>query len=224
MNSEETQKAYEASIPLLSKFSSEMAQNEALFKKIEAIKSDSKEATKVLEHEVRGFVLSGVNLPEEKKKRMEEISLKLSELSNQFSQNLLDATNAYELIIEDEKDVVGMPESDIDAAKEEIDGKSVYKFTLQTPSYLAYMTYGPNRKYRKELSKAYSTRAPENAGVIDQILSLKHEKSQLLGFSSYAQYALETRDASHEDDVISFLHELADAALPQAKKELEELR
>ncbi len=224
MNSEETQKAYEASIPLLSKFSSEMAQNEALFKKIEAIKADTKEANKVLEHEIRGFVLSGVNLPEEKKKRMEEISLKLSELSNQFSQNLLDATNAYELIIEDEKDVDGIPQSDIDAAKEEIDGKSVYKFTLQIPSYMAYMTYGPNREYRKELSKAYATRAPENAEVIDQILALKYEKSQLLGFSSYAEYALETRDASHEDDVITFLNELADAALPQAKNELEELR
>ena len=224
MNSEETQKAYEASLPLLSKFSSEMAQNIALFKKIEAIKADSKEAQKVLEHEVRGFVLSGVNLPEEKKKRMEEISLKLSELSNQFSQNLLDATNAYELIIEDEKDVEGMPQSDIDAAKEEIDGKTFYKFTLQFPSYLAYMTYGPNREYRKELSKAYATRAPENAEVIDQILALKYEKSQLLGFSSYAEYALETRDASHEDDVITFLNELADAALPQAKNELAELR
>ena len=224
MNSEETQKAYEASLPLLSKFSSEMAQNIALFKKIEAIKADSKEAQKVLEHEVRGFVLSGVNLPEDKKKRMEEINLKLSELSNQFSQNLLDATNAYELIIEDEKDVEGMPQSDIDAAKEEIDGKTFYKFTLQFPSYLAYMTYGPNREYRKELSKAYATRAPENAEVIDQILALKYEKSQLLGFSSYAEYALETRDASHEDDVITFLNELADAALPQAKNELAELR
>ncbi len=224
LNSEETQKAYEASIPLLSKFSSEMAQNEALFKKIEAMKSDSKEAQKVIEHEIRGFVLSGVNLPENKKKRMEDISLKLSELSNEFSQNLLDATNAYELIIEEEKDVEGMPQSDIDAAKEEVEGKTIYKFTLQLPSYLAYMTYGPNREYRKGLSKAYATRAPQNNEVINQILALKYEKSQLLGFSSYAQYALETRDASHEDDVIKFLNELADAALPQAKNELSELK
>lgn len=224
MNSEETQKAYEASIPLLSKFSSEMSQNVALFKKIEAIKADSKEAQKVLEHEVRGFVLSGVNLPEDEKKRLEEINLKLSELSNQFSQNLLDATNAYELIIDDGKDVEGMPQSDIDAAKEEVEGKTIYKFTLQFPSYLAYMTYGPNREYRKELSKAYATRAPQNAEVIDHILALKHEKSQLLGFSSYAQYALETRDANQENDVITFLNELADAALPQAKKELSELK
>ncbi|HFQ62254.1 MAG TPA: M3 family peptidase, partial [Epsilonproteobacteria bacterium] len=198
MNSEETQKAYEESLPLLSKFGSEMAQNVALFKKIEQIKAESDEAKTVVSHDIRDFVLSGVNLPEAEKKRMEEISLKLSELSNNFSQNLLDATNAYELIIEDAKDVESMPESDIEAAKEEVEGKTMYKFTLQIPSYLAYMTYGPNREYRKELSKAYSTRAPENAEVIDQILALKNEKAKLLGFDSYAQYALETRDASKE--------------------------
>ena len=224
MNSEETQKAYEESLPLLSKFSSEIAQNEALFKKIEQIKATSDEAKTVVEHEIRDFVLSGVKLPEEKKKRMEEISLKLSELSNQFSQNLLNATNAFELIIEEVKDVEGMPQSDIDAAKEEVEGKTVYKFTLQIPSYLAYMTYGPNREHRKEISKAYSTRAPENAEVIDQILALKQEKAKLLEFESYAHYALETRDASKEEEVISFLEALSDAALPQAKNELEELK
>jgi oligopeptidase A len=224
MNSEETQKAYEESLPLLSKFGSEMAQNVELFKKIEQIKADNDEAKTVVAHDIRDFVLSGVNLPETQKKRMEEISLKLSELSNNFSQNLLDATNAYELIIEDEKDVAGMPASDIDAAKEEVDGKTAYKFTLQIPSYLAYMTYGPNRDYRKELSKAYATRAPENGKVIDEILALKNEKSKLLGFTSYAHYALETRDASKEEDVITFLNDLADAALPQAKNELAELK
>ncbi len=224
MNSDETQKVYEASLPLLSKFSSEMAQNVALFKKIEQIKADSEEAKTVIEHDIRDFMLSGINLPPKDKKRMEEISLKLSELSNTFSQNLLDATNAYELIIEDEKDVKGLPSSDIEAAKEEIDGKRVYKFTLQMPSYLAYMTYGPNRKYRKELSRAYSTRAPKNAEVIDQILALKNEKAKLLGFESYAQYALETRDADKEEDVIAFLNDLANAALPQAKNELAELK
>jgi len=224
MNSDETQKAYEESLPLLSKFSSEMAQNVALFKKIEQIKAKDEEAKTVVKHDIRDFILSGVNLPEKKKKRMEEISLKLSELSNNFSQNLLDATNAYELIITDEKDIAGMPESDIAAAKEEIDGKTVYKFTLQIPSYLAYMTYGPNRKYRKELSKAYNTRAPQNAEVIDQILSLKQEKAKLLGFENYAEYALETRDASTQEEVIGFLNDLADAAIPQAKNELEELK
>jgi len=224
MNSEETQKAYEAAIPLLSKFSSEMAQNEALFKKIAQVKATDDEAKTVVTHEIRDFVLLGVKLPKEKKKRMEEISLKLSELSNNFSQNLLNATNAYELIIENEKDVEGMPESDIEAAKTDIDGKTVYKFTLQIPSYLAYMTYGPNREYRKEVSKAYSTRAPQNAEVIDQILALKQEKAKLLGFENYAQYALETRDAHTQEEVIDFLDNLSDAALPQAKNELKALK
>ena len=224
MNSEQTQKAYEASLPLLSKFSSEMAQNTALFEKIEQIKTEDEEAKKVVENEIRDFVLSGVKLPEEKKKRLEEISMELSTLSNSFSQNLLDATNAYELIIDDEKDVAGMPASDIEAAKTERNGKTVYRFTLQIPSYLAYMTYGPNREYRKALSKAYSTRAPENAEVIDRILALKQEKAALLGFKNYAEYALQTRDAQSEQEVLGFLDTLAEAALPQAKKELEELQ
>lgn len=224
MNSDETQKAYEESLPLLSKFSSQIAQNEELFRKIEKIQADSEEAKTVVKHDIRGFVLSGVNLPEEQKKRMEEINLKLSELSNHFSQNLLNATNDFELIIKDQKDVEGMPQTDIDAAKEEIDGETVYKFTLQIPSYLAYMTYGPNREYRKTISKAYATRAPDNAEVIDQILALKYEKAQLLGFTSYAHYALETRDANKEEDVISFLNDLADAAYPQAQNELAQLK
>jgi len=224
MNSKKTQKAYEASLPLLSKFSSEITQNEALFKKIEQIKTSDEEAKTVVAHEVRDFTLSGAKLPEEKKKRMEEISLKLSELSNNFSQNLLDATNDFELIMMDEKDIEGMPQSDIDAAEEEVDGKTVYKFTLQIPSYLAYMTYGSNRKHRQTISKAYSTRAPKNADVIDQLLALKQEKAQLLGFENYAQYALQTRDASTQEEVLGFLNDLADAALPQAHNELNELK
>ena len=224
MNSEETQKAYEASLPLLSKFGSEIAQNEALFAKIEKIEASSDEAKTVVSHEIRDFILSGVKLGEKDKQRMEEISLKLSELSNNFSQNLLDATNDYELILKDFSDVEGLPQNDIDASKEEIEGETVYKFTLQIPSYLAYMTYGTNRKYRKELSKAYASRAPKNAEVIDEILALKDEKSKLLGFSSYAEYALETRDASKESDVIGFLEDLASASYPQAQAELKELQ
>jgi len=224
MNSKETQKAYEASLPLLSKFSSEMAQNVPLFRKIEQIRTDDPQQQTVVKHDIRDFRLSGIDLPKKEKKRLEEISLQLSELSNAFSQNLLNATNAYELIIEDEKDLKGMPQTDIEAAKTEIDGKTVYRFTLQTPSYLAYMTYGPNRKYREALYKAYSTRAPENAEVIDKILALKQEKAKMLGFESYAQYALETRDAANQEEVLEFLDILANAALPQAREELEELK
>ncbi|MBD3789771.1 MAG: M3 family metallopeptidase [Campylobacterales bacterium] len=224
MNSPQTQQAYEECIPMLSKFSSQMAQNVELFKKIEQIKTDNKEAQKVIKNEIRDFVLSGVNLPENQKKRMEEISLKLSELGNQFSQNLLNATKTYELIIEDEKDVEGMPQSDIDTAEEMRDDKTVYCFSLQIPSYIAYMTYGPNRTYRETLYKAYNTRAPQNAEVIDEILKLKNEKAQLLGFDNYAAYALEKRDASSQEDVIGFLEDLAMQSIPHAQKELEELQ
>ncbi|SFV89862.1 Oligopeptidase A [hydrothermal vent metagenome] len=224
MNSEATQKAYEASLPMLSKFGSEMAQNVPLYQKIASLNAEGKERQKVLENDIRNFKLSGIDLEESKKKRLEEINLELSNLSNSFSQNLLDATNAFELIIEDPKDVEGMPASDIEAAKTEIDGKHVYRFTLQMPSYLAYMTYGSNRAYRQELSKAYSTRAPQNAEVIDRILALKQEKAKLLGFENYAAYALQTRDASSQEEVLFFLNTLADAALPQAKEELEALK
>ena len=223
-NSEATQKAYEACLPQLSKFQSQVAQNEALFKKIKKIDSDDKEAQKVIANEIRGFVLSGANLPLEQKKELEEINLKLSELSNNFSQNLLNATNAYELIIENERDVKGIPESDLALARTEVDGKTVYKFTLQIPSYLAYMTYGVNRAYREELSRAYSSRAPENAKVIDEILELRQKKAQLLGFENFSAYSLAEKDASTTEDVTHFLEELARLARPQAVEELEELK
>ena len=223
-NSEETQKAYEASIPHLSKFSSTIAQNEKLFQKIKKIESDDAEESRVIEDNIRDFVLSGADLSLEKKRELEEIELELSELSNNFSQNLLDATNAYELIIEDEKDVAEIPESDLALAKTEVDGKMVYKFTLQIPSYMAYMTYGSNRAYREELSRAYSSRAPENAEVIDKLMKLRQRKAELLGFDNFSDYSLATKDASSADSVVKFLEELAQKALPQAKEELAELQ
>ncbi len=223
-NSEATQKAYEASLPQLSMFYSKIAQNEALFEKIKQLHSQNAEAQKVIDNEIRGFVLSGANLPLEQKKELEAINLKLSELSNKFSQNLLDATNAYELIIEDEQDVEGIPKSDLALAKTEIEGKTVYKFTLQIPSYLAYMTYGINRAYREELYKAYATRAPQNAKLIDEILELRQQKAKLLGFNNFSEYSLAEKDASSTEDVTHFLEDLARLSLPQAKLELTELR
>ncbi len=223
-NSEETQKAYEASLPLLSKFESEMAQNTALFAKLEKLHSNDAESQKVIENEVLSFVLSGAKLSDEKKDRMEQLSLRLSELSNNFSQNLLNATNAYELIIKDPKDVEGIPQSDLANARITQDGEEVYRFTLQMPSYMAYMTYGPNRKYREEIYRAYASRAPENATVIDEILQLKEEKAQLLGYENYASYALETRDAPSQEDVLEFLERLVALSLPQGREEIKELQ
>jgi oligopeptidase A len=223
MNSKETQAAYEASLPLLSTFHSEISQNEKLYQKIATLSAKTQEQESVLTHAIRDFKLSGVDLPKEKKERLKEISLELSTLTNTFSQNLLDATNDYALVIDNVKDVEGLPESDIATAKEMREGKEVYVFTLQIPSYLAYMTYGTNREHRETLYKAYTTRAPNNAEVINNILALRDEKVKLLGFENYATYALETRDATSSNDVIEFLEALAQASLPQAKQELAEL-
>jgi oligopeptidase A len=221
-NSKETQKAYEESLPLLSKHYSYISQHLELYSKIKSLTPSNDLQKRVLELEIRDFKLSGAELDNTKKKELEEINLKLSNLSNQFSQNLLDATNAFELIVEQE-DVEGMPQNEIDAAKVEVDGKTKYKFTLQMPSYIAYMTYGPNRKIREKLYKAYNTRAPKNAEVIDDILKYKKQKAEILGFDSYAQYALQTRDANSQEDVLNFLYELLNSSKNQAKKELHEL-
>ncbi len=223
-NSEATQKAYEESLPQLSKFSSTVAQNEELYQKLKKIEATEAEQKRVLENDIRDFVLSGAELTLKEKKELEDINLKLSELGNNFSQNLLDATNAFEMIIEDEADVAEIPKSDLLLAKTKRDGKTVYRFTLQIPSYLAYMTYGSNRAKREELSRAYLSRAPENTEIIDQLLELRQREAKLLGFESFASYSLATKDASSTEVVTTFLEELGEKALPQAKEELEELK
>jgi len=222
-NSKETQKAYEECLPLLSKHYSYISQHQELFEKIKSIKPNSALEQRVLDLEIRDFKLSGAELNEQEKKELEEINLKLSNLSNQFSQNLLNATNEFEILL-DFKDVEGMPQDEIKSAKTEINGKTKYRFTLQMPSYIAYMTYGPNRKIREKLYKAYNTRAPQNAQIIDDILKYKNQKASLLGFDNYAQYALQTRDANSQEEVLQFLNELLKLSIPQAKKEIQELK
>ncbi|WP_457599614.1 M3 family metallopeptidase [Hydrogenimonas sp.] len=222
-NSEKTQKAYEASLPLLSHYHTKLSQNRELYELFKKIEGANDAQREVLRLELRDFRLSGVDLPEERKKRLEEIDLRLSELNNRFSQNLLDATNAYELIVENPEDVEGIPESDLELAKTEWEGKQVWRFTLQVPSYMAYMTYGPNRALREELYRAYTTRAPENAEVIDEILRLRDEKAKILGFDHYSELSLATKMAPSDEAVVDFLEALAEASLPAAKEEVEKL-
>ncbi len=223
-NSDETKKAYEESLPKLSKFHSQIAQNEKLFKKIESISSHDLEKKRVIENNIRDFVLSGAKLPKKQKKELEEINRELSELSNKFFQNLIDANSAYELIIKDKKDIKEIPSSDLALAKEKINGEIVYKFTLQIPSYLAYMTYGTNREYREELYRAYSTRASKNGEIIDRILLLRDKEAKLLGFENYTNLSLATKDAPSVNSVIDFLEKLLKLSRPQAIKELDELK
>ena len=228
-NSEITTKVYEECLPVLSKYETEISQNENIYLALKDIQSNEKSTLnniqkKVLENEIRDFKLSGCHLENNDKKRLEEISLRLSELSHKFSLNLLNATNAFEMICEDFEDVKEIPKSDLELASFEEDGKTKYKFTLQMPSYLAYITYGTNRAKREEIYKAYCTRAPENGKIIEEILALKDEKVKLLGFDNYSQYSLATKMASKEEEVVSFLSELGHKALPKAKEELEELK
>jgi oligopeptidase A len=224
MNSPESQEAYESSIPLLSAYQSEFAHNKALYEALQTLKSTNEEEETVVAHMLRDFRLAGARLDDKKKKEMETIDLGLAELSSDFSRNLLESTNAFEMIIEDPADVAELPESDLEIAQIDQDGRNAYRFTLQMPSYIAYMTYGSSRMHREKIYKAYVTRAPKNQNIIDEMLSLRQKKAELLGFDSYASFALETRDADSSQEVLAFLNNLVDAALPQAKKELEELK
>ena len=228
-NSEITQKVYEECLPLISNYQTELSQNVDIFNALKTIQSNEKTSltliqNKVLENEIRDFKLSGCDLNNEKKERLKELNLKLSELSHKFSQNLLNATNAYEMIVEDFEDVKEIPASDLELAKFEEDGITKYKFTLQMPSYIAYITYGTNREKREEIYKAYCTRAPQNGKIIEEILSLKEEMVHILGFENYAQYSLSTKMANEENEVVSFLEELASKGKDRAKEELEEVR
>ena len=227
-NSDSTQEVYTQSLPIITEYSTKLSQNINIYNAYKEILQNEKESLnyeqiRVLELNIQDFELSGAHLDEKSKQRLQEINIAKSELANNFSQNLLDATNAYEYIIIKEEDVLGIPHSEKETAKFEEDGESKYKFTLQMPSYIAYMTYGPNREIREEIYKAYVSRAPQNAAIIDELLSLRDEMSKILGFDNYAQYSLASKMAPNEKAVLGFLDNLLQNSKQQAKKELEEL-
>ncbi|MGB5868319.1 MAG: M3 family metallopeptidase, partial [Arcobacteraceae bacterium] len=230
-NSETTQKVYNECLPLISIYSSQLASNEYVYSAIKDIQykynsSLTLEQQKVLENEIRDFKLGGCGLNDEDKQTLEDLNLKLSELGKEFSQNLLDATNDWEMILEDFEDVKEIPASDLEIATfvDENDKKTKYRFTLQMPSYIAYITYGTNREKREEIYKAYCTRAPQNGKLIEQILELKQKEAKLLGFENYAQLSLATKMAKSEDEVLNFLLELGKYSQDKAKEEVEELK
>ncbi|WP_372999057.1 M3 family metallopeptidase [Sulfurimonas sp.] len=228
-NSDETQKIYAESLPIITEYSTKLSQNLDIYNAYKEIQKDEAdslnfEQNRVLELNILHFELSGAHLDAVSKERLQEINIKKSELSNNFSQNLLDATNAYEYVTENEEDVEGMPKSDLESAKFEEDGVTKYKFTLQMPSYIAYMTYGKNEKIREDLYKAYVTRAPENAAIIDELLSLKNEMSKILGFDNYAEYSLASKMAKDTASVEDFLQTLVTKSKHQAQEELKEVQ
>ncbi len=228
-NSSKTEEIYNSLLPELSRYHTELGQNEDIYQALKEIyekeKNSLEEAqNKVLTDLLKEFELSGVGLEKEKKDRLKEINIALSELNSNFAQNLLKATDKYEMVIEDFEDVKELPKRDLEAAKVEKDGKIVYRFTLKQPSYIAYMTYGSNRKKREELYRAYVSRAPENEELIEKILTLRDEKAKILGFKNYAELSLETKMATDPKSVVTFLKELAKKSKAKAQKEFEELK
>ncbi|WP_303662829.1 M3 family metallopeptidase, partial [Sulfuricurvum kujiense] len=228
-NSDESQKVYAEALPILTDYSTFVGQNLDIYEAFKAIKAQeydslNTEQRRILDLNILHFELAGAHLNEASKERLAEINLRKSTLTNDFSQNVLNATNAYEKIITDAADVAGIPQSDLEDAKFEEEGVTKYRFTLQMPSYIAYMTYGPNRAIREELYHAYTTRAPQNGAIIDELMALRQESAKLLGFENYSEYSLASKMAPSTHSVLTFLHELIGASRKQGMRELEELR
>ncbi|MCT8542211.1 oligopeptidase A [Glaesserella parasuis] len=240
-NSSELREAYQACLPMLSEYSTWVGQHQGLYQGYVKLKNSPEFATyslaqkKAIENSLRDFELSGISLPADKQKRYGEISARLSELSSQFSNNVLDATMGWDIVIEDEADLKGLPESALEGAKLSAQSKekSGYRFTLEFPSYLPVMTYCENRELRQKMYEAYNTRASDqgpnagkwdNSAIMAETLELRLELAKLLGFESYAELSLATKMAENPTQVVDFLEGLANRSKEQGKKELAELK
>jgi oligopeptidase A len=239
MNSAELREAYNENLPKITQYYAELGQNLALFAKYKALRA-SKEfellvsaRKKIIENELRDFRLSGAELDEDNKARFLEIQDELSALSSRFSDNLLDATNEFSLLISSSAELAGIPADDLQAASEaaQAAGKTGWLFTLKAPSYMPVMQYAANRALREKMYIAYSQRASEfgktewdNTPLIAKILKLRAEEAHLLGYANYAELSLASKMANTPGQILKFLRELAQHARPLAEKDLLELR
>ncbi|MCE7556720.1 oligopeptidase A [Aliivibrio fischeri] len=240
-NSEAWREAYEACLPELSEYGTWVGQHKGLYeayksiKESEAFASLSQAQQKTIIDELRDFDLSGIGLPADQQKRYGEISKRSSELSSNFSNNVLDATMGWSKHITDEKELSGLPESAMAAAKAAAEAKELdgWLLTLEMPSYLPVMTYCDNKPLRKEIYEAFVTRASDrgpnagkwdNSAIMEEELQLRHEIARLLGFGSYSDKSLATKMAESPTQVLGFLNDLATKAKPQGEREVEELK
>ncbi|MCA0402699.1 MAG: M3 family metallopeptidase [Proteobacteria bacterium] len=237
VNSESLRKCYQACLPKLSAYDAALGQNEKLYQAIKSIDPSSlnKVQEKIVEDALLGFELSGVALSKEKKPHFEAIQTRLSELANQFENNILDATHAYSLHVKDESRLTGIPKHALNTAKELATEKELegYVLNLEIPCYLAVITYADDRALREEIYQAYVTRASDcgpnakefdNSSLMDDMLKLRQEKAHLLGFANYAELSLATKMAASTKEVKDFLYDLADKAHPQAYNDFEGLK
>jgi oligopeptidase A len=243
MNSPELREVYNANLPKVTQYYAELAQNLALFQKYKAIRNGDGYAAlnaaqqKVIENELRDFRLGGAELPEEQKARFMEIQEELSAQCSKFSDNILDATNAFTCVVEAESDISGIPADECQVAAEAAieAGKKGWLFTLKAPSYGPVMQYADNRALRERMYRAYSTRASDqlseagkkeldNTPLMTDILKLREEEAKMLGFTNFAEYSLASKMADSPKQVTDFLRELAQRAKPFAEQDLSELR
>jgi oligopeptidase A len=239
MNNEALREQYNACLPLLSAYGTDLSQNEALYRAFEQVREregDALDAEQqaVVDHALLDFRLAGVALDGAKKERFKAVMLELSTLAAKFEENVLDATNAFTHEVTNEKDLAGLNAMIVSQAREraEAAGKSGWLLSLDQPTYVAAVTDARSPDLRRTFYEAWSTRASDkgptagrfdNAPVMESLLRLRHEAAQLLGYPNYAAYALARRMARSVDEVLAFLRQIAAAARPAAERELAEL-
>lgn len=248
-NSDDMRNAYMASIALLTEFNTEMSQNDALYKAYQQLAQSehytslSQAQKQAVDNALRDFRLGGVALNEQDKKRYGEIQQRLSELSTQFSNHVLDSTQAWHKHFADASALAGLPDSALAQAAQAAQKKSLtgYVITLDFPSYFAVMMHADNRALREEIYTAYVTRASadskktgddqsvettsefDNTAIIAETLALRYELAQLLGFKHYAERSLATKMAKSTEQVLDFLQQLAKKSKPYAERDYAEL-
>jgi oligopeptidase A len=241
INSDELRDAYESCLPLLSEYGTFVGQHQGLYKAYQQL-ADSEEfkqlniaQKKVIDNALRDFKLSGIALNDDDKKRYGEVVTRLSELSSTFGNNLLDATHAYSVNIIDKSELTGLPDSAIEAAAElaKEQEKQGWLFTLDIPSYLPVMMYCSNAKLREQLYRGFVTRASDqgpnanefdNSGIMNELLKLRHELAQLLGFNNFAEKSIATKMASSTGEVLGFLENLAVKSKAQGQQDLNQVK
>ncbi len=235
----EFRKAYNEALPIVTQFwiglsQSNLSQKYKAIKESEGFKNLSAVRQRIVNEELIDFKLAGAFLPEDKKTELKKVKESLAQESQKFSENLLDATNAYGLLVDDEKELAGIPADDIASFKEtaEAADQKGYRITLQIPHYLAVLQYADNRKLRETLYHAYVTRASEfdfdgkfnNNDVMRHIVELRANEASLLGYHNYGEVSLATKMAKSPKEVVSFLRDLAQKSLPQAKADMAEVK
>ncbi|UCH53786.1 MAG: oligopeptidase A, partial [Pseudomonadota bacterium] len=241
MNNEALREVYNECLPKLSEYFTELAQDERIYTAYKEIKASpayrglSAAQKKIIDNTLRDFRLAGAELPAAKKARFKDVQMELSQLQSKYSENVLDATQAWDLMVIEEARLSGLPETARALAQQSAQsvGKPGWRFTLEFPSYLAIMTYADQRELRRQMYEAFVTRASDqgphagrwdNGPLMVQICKLRQEAAELLGFAHYAEYALQTRMAKTVPEVMDFLDLLAARSRPAARHDLEQLR